>query len=145
MTMNQQRIGKKSLRIDNKQSTIQAPQGNQSETKEEAIKAINEIAQSNNSYNEKAVSLANMFKKTLLDKTLADNKSVIAADAEKDLINNLSRLALEIENDQFSDPGMGPIGLSTLIFRLLLIQRDQINQLSYELEKLIGKDLPIKE
>jgi hypothetical protein len=109
-------------------------------SKDEFVKKATEVNETLNTYTLRAADLASKFKKVLEDKNLVQNKSLFALEAERDLLSNLVQLAVDMNNDQHEQEGMGAVGLITLLLRTALIQRDKINQLEYNyslLEKRI--------
>jgi hypothetical protein len=90
-----------------------------------------------NGYSERAASLAISFKKALEDKTLPVNKSPIAKDVERGLINSFIELGIEMNNDPHEEKdGMGGIGIISLLLWTGFIQRDRINELEYTVEQM---------
>jgi len=84
-------------------------------------------------YEAEASQLAVMFKKMLDDRTLSDNKTMLALEAERDLIAKIVDVAVKLNNDENELEGMGSVGLSILLFRGILEHRDKINKLEYSL------------
>lgn len=84
-------------------------------------------------YNSEVANLVSMFKKTLEDKTLADNKSSLSLDAEKELIGKMIDLAININNDPNQREGMGSVGLIIVLLKSILDHRDKVNKLSYDM------------
>ena len=90
----------------------------------------------------KCIELGAKFVNILNDKTLAENRSVITKDTEKEVVGGLINIASEINTDESEDEGMGSVAMVTLLMRAVLIQRDKINELSFkvsQLEKLKAK------
>jgi hypothetical protein len=135
------------LNIDNKQSmteTLPKPEDHSAGQKQ-AVEANERL----NEYSERAATLAMSFKKALDDKTLPMNKSIIAKDAERSIINNFVDLGTDMNNDTREKEGMGAMGIIALLLRASLLQRDRINELEYAGEQMrikIGKlETQIKE
>lgn len=105
-------------------------------TQKEFEQSINESQKRNLDYKERATELVSSFRKTLDDKVLPQNKSVFSLDAEKELLQKLVNLGVDMNTDPHEDEGMGSMGLIGLLFRSLLIQRDKINNLDYTVNKL---------
>lgn len=103
---------------------------------EEFSKKVDSVQEKNNSHKIKAAELSSQFYKVLNDKTLRENKTIFSKSIEKDLLLELINLSIEINNDQFEKEGMGSLTLITLLFNSLLLQRDKINNLEFELSKL---------
>lgn len=110
-------------------------------TKETAQKQAAVVNDRINSYNERAIETTTAFMKLLNDTTIPDNKNVFSADIEKEVIGKFQQLMLDIENDEQQLMGMGPIGGISFLMRVILMQRDKLNQLTYKqhlLEKQIA-------
>lgn len=111
----------------------------QKPSKEEFVKKASEVNETLNAYTARAGELASKFKKVLEDKNLAHNKSIFAIDSERELLANLIQLAIDMNTDEHEQEGMGAVGLITLLLRSVLIQRDRINLLEYQLSHLEKK------
>jgi len=106
-------------------------------TQRETEQIIGEIKEQENEFKVRALELAHNFKKMIDNKTIPTNINQFQVDLERDIINQLAQLGIDMNNDEYEQvDGMGSIGLSTLLFRCMIIQRDKINQLSYDLESL---------
>lgn len=86
-------------------------------------------------YESEAAQLAAMFQKLLEDRTLPDNKNLMAQEAERDLIAKIVDVAVKLNNDENEMEGMGSVGTSILLFRAVLHQKDRICKLEYNLQQ----------
>lgn len=92
----------------------------------------NHEARKNNS-----LALAIQFMGALKDKTLSQNRGIIAEDVEKEMRTKLVGLAIDINNDpNEEDEGMGSVALINLLMKAVFYQRDRINELEYKLTKI---------
>lgn len=126
---------KSSLKISNENSMF----ANQPKrpTKQDLDKSAKEIQEKDIGFKEKAAELAVNFRKMLDDKTLVDNKNQFSLEIERESISNLAQLAIDMNNDEYEQQdGMGSVGLSVLLFRCILIQRDKINKLDYAINEM---------
>lgn len=126
-------ISKKKIgvKLSNEKSLIEALPKKPSP--EEFHAQASEANQTINNYNVKAGDLALKFKKVLNDPTLLENKSPMTLDAERELLGGLSQLAIDMNNDPHIEiDGMGSIGLTALLMRAIIIQRDRLNMLEYQ-------------
>lgn len=89
-----------------------------------------------NSYNTRALDLSLAFKKALEDKTLPQNKNIIAVELEKELLGSMGQLAVDMNTDENEIEGMGSVGLNSLLLRCLLLQRDRMNTMEFALRTL---------
>lgn len=123
----------KGLKIDNKKSIFSSmpKKPNPAEFQKEVLESQDVIS----SYNEEAAELAILFKKSLEDKTLPQNKNSILEDIEKSLINKIANIAIKLNKDELEPEGIGSVGVSVLLLRSLLLQRDKINQLEFLLNE----------
>lgn len=71
------------------------------------------------------------------DKTLPSNRGSIGDDVEREIRQNIIQLALDLNNDENEeDNGKGSVVLLSAITKILLMYRDKINILEYELALL---------
>lgn len=97
---------------------------------------VQESQKRSRDYKERAAELALNFKKMLDDKTVPQNKPIFANELERDTLGKFAQLAIDMNLDDQEEEGMGSVGLITLLFRCLLIQRDKINVLDYSVNQL---------
>jgi hypothetical protein len=86
--------------------------------------------------NKKVVELASQFMAILKDKTLTENKTILAKDVEGDICNKLIKVSLELNSDESEPEGMGSAALINILLKTTISQRDNINALEYRLSKL---------
>ena len=87
-------------------------------------------------YKKRASELFAQYNKTVMDKTLVSNKNVLNIDAERELLQNMIQLAIEINNDPNEQDCMGSLTVITCLMKINLAQRDRINDLEYSLVQL---------
>lgn len=109
-------------------------------SKEEAHQQAAVVNERQVSYNTRAMEITSAFMKLIDDTTITQNKSVFSQDIEKEVIGKFQQLILDIEDDMQQPPGMGAVGAVSFLMRVLLLQREKINQLSYQ-NHLIEKKL----
>lgn len=80
--------------------------------------------------------LSTKYKSILMDKTLAKNKSPDNTSFESQLVGQLAQLGLQVNADQSRPEGYGSITIIALLLKCVLIQRDLINQSSYEIREI---------
>lgn len=124
------------IKLDAKKSRFNKQLIEKNARKQSLKDKVEDIQEKNNSIEVKAFELSSQYVSFLYDKTLNENKSPIKIDFEKEIINNLSELALNLNNDESKPEGIGSVGLNTLLLKCLLKQRDIINELSYEVHNL---------
>jgi len=110
---------------------------NKKPAREEVEKQAHEINERLNSYPERSAELIPLFIKLLNSKTLVQNRSALDDEIETDIIKKLMQLGLDMNNDEYQeDMGSGSIGLTVLLMKCLLIQRNKINELEYAFTQL---------
>lgn len=126
------------LKISNKGSMTEAlPKKPSKEAFEQKATEVNDTL---NSYGMRASDLSFRFKRALDDKTLAQNKNPFQQAAESELLSGLVQLSIDMNTDEYENEGAGSVGLSALLLKTALIQRDKINELEYKLS-LLDKQL----
>ncbi len=105
-------------------------------SKENFEQKVDEIHKKSNDYKAKAADLALAYKKLVLDKTLPQNRNVFLEELEKDTLTKMVSLAVEINNDENEQEGMGTMGWVTLLLKYFLFHRDRINTLEYSILQL---------
>jgi hypothetical protein len=94
-------------------------------------KRVDQIHKKISDYKSKAGELALAYKKIIFDKTLPQNKNVFIEETEKETLSKMIKLAIEINNDEDEQEGMGTLGWIALILKYFLHHRDRINSLEY--------------
>jgi len=124
---------RKGLKVDNQNSSIPQPKPNTTAAfNEQADKAFNKIEE----YKQRSFELGSKFKAIIADKRLASNKTQINKDIEMETLSNLTILANDINSDENQPEGAGGVALAMLMMKILLIQRDTMNEIDYKLERL---------
>ena len=68
----------------------------------------------------------------MADKTLPQNRNILNAETERELMQNMIQLAIEINNDPAEEnEGMGSLTWITLLLKTCLSQRDRLNEMEY--------------
>jgi hypothetical protein len=112
-------------------------------TPQEFTQQVHAQQEKSNSYKVRASKVAVEFGKLMSDKTLPQNKSIFAQEAEREVLSNMIQLAIEINNDPNEQEGMGSLGWIALLFKTCLVQRDRGNDVEYRLE-LVEKKIDSK-
>lgn len=93
-------------------------------------------------YKKRAAELFVLFQRSMSDKTLAQNRNILNAETEKELLQNILQLATDINNDPNEQEGMGSMTAITLLLKTCLLQRDRINELEYAVAQLQKRSEP---
>lgn len=108
-------------------------------TQEDFEKEIAEVQNKEEYLKTQAMQLAGRFLNTIADKTLPENRGVIGQDVERELVNELSSLALFLNNDEHQPEGIGSVGVITVLLNAVLSMRDRINIIAYHTEEHFKK------
>jgi hypothetical protein len=92
---------------------------------------VQAVEEKKSSYKSRAADLFIRFNKAIMDKTLPQNRNIFLAESEKEMLQNMIQLAIEINNDPNEQEGMGSLTVITCLFKTSLAQRDRINELEY--------------
>lgn len=90
-------------------------------------------------YKKRAAELFMLFQRSMADKTLAQNRNILNSETEKEMLQHILQLAIDIDNDPQEQEGMGTMTAITLLLKTCLSQRDRINELEYALAVLQKK------
>lgn len=108
-------------------------------TQDDLNKKVNQIQERKSLNQTRAAELSAQFSQLLNDKTLKQNKSVFAKEMERELLTKMVQLAIDVNNDQSEQEGMGSLSWIVVLFKACLFQRDKINQLEFNLSQLDKK------
>jgi|ERR1019366_2748170 hypothetical protein len=123
----------KGLKINNNASSIPIPKASNAAAFEEKAK---ESFESQEAYKNRMQELVPRFRSMIEDKILPQNKSLISKDLEQEVLNKLITVASEMNEDEAQPEAIGAVSLSMLLMKMLLLQRDIINNLSFKVERL---------
>ncbi len=123
----------KGIKINNDKSMF----AKAAEAKHQFEDGADQVMAARNARNKTAFDLAQQFNKIINDKTLVENRGVIATNIEKEVESKLLNLAIDVNNDgNEPNEGMGSIALCAILFKVVLTQRDRINSLEYKVAKI---------
>jgi hypothetical protein len=121
------------LKLDNTASSIPQPQANQAAVFE---KNANDAFNKQESYKSRMLDLSTKFKAMIEDKVLVENKSIISKDLESEVVDKLIIVASEMNTDDNQPEGLGAVALSTLLMKMVILQRNTINSILYKIDRL---------
>ncbi|MCK9567687.1 hypothetical protein M0R72_01900 [Candidatus Pacearchaeota archaeon] len=85
----------------------------------------------------KAIDIITRYHKLTEDKTLFRNRGSIATDVEREIRQQIIQLALDMNNDENEeDNGKGSVVVLSVVTKILLMYRDRLNDLEYEIQQL---------
>lgn len=90
-------------------------------------------------YKKRTWELSTKFKSMIEDRTLIGNKSILSKEIELETLSKLVSLSSEMNEDDNQPESVGSTAMTFLIMKMLLLQRDVINDLIYKLDKLEKK------
>lgn len=118
--------------LSSQKSMFENKKNNAAPTPQQFEERVQQITKKNNEYKSRAGELAIQYKKIVLDKTLPQNKNVFAEEVEREILTKMINLAIEINNDEDEQEGMGSLGWITLLMKHQFTVRDKINDLEYQ-------------
>ena len=85
----------------------------------------------------KAIEVISRYLKMAEDKTLVRNRGSIANDVEREIRQQIIQLALDMNNDENEeDNGKGSVVVLSAVTKIILLYRDRLNDLEYEIQQL---------
>lgn len=123
----------KGLKINNSNSSVAEPTKNNTATLNEVAQ---EIKSKHDEFKQRTWDLSAKFKSLVEDRFLVENKSPISKELEKEVLDGLVVLALEMNADDNQPEGLGSTALAHILMKMVLLQRDRLNALEHKLEKL---------
>jgi hypothetical protein len=131
---------KTGLKINNQASTVPHVQ---KPTQADFDEKANEAFHKYEDMKKRGWELAFKFRDQVLDKTLHINKGPIVENLENEVIDQLYKLSIDMNDDDNRPEGEGSSTMCALLMRCMLKQRDIINELAFKIDKL--EKLNIKE
>lgn len=120
------------LKIDKSKSKF-AKKIMEKEAFDEKVKNFHEKSQNRQQL---AFELGKKFLAVINDTTLKQNKGPISSELEREVISDLINFAISINTDENEQEGMGSVSLLTLLYKALIIFRDNYNELSFKVDRL---------
>lgn len=108
-------------------------------TPQEFQEKVQRVEDRKSSHKQRAADLYLQFQKSIADKTLAQNRNILSRDAEREMLQEIMQLAMDINRDEQEQEGMGSLTCITFLFKTILFQRDKINELECQVVNLIKK------
>lgn len=127
-------------RIGIKKKNVQ-PKINTSEVKsnfeQQADKQFSKIED----YKQQMWDLSVKYKSFIESKVLPENKGPIAVNLEKEVLDKLVLLAIDMNEDETQPEGIGNAALCMLLMKCMLLQRDTISSLQFKIDQLEKNNL----
>lgn len=112
------------------------------QTQQEFQQKVQDSQETLAGYKRRAAELFVAFQRALNDKTLAQNRNIFNAETEKEMMQKILQLAVEINNDPNEQEGMGSVTAITLLLKTCMAQRDRMNEMEFALSQLQKKTSP---
>lgn len=128
---------KKGVKLNNENSSVAVPQG--AAISEAFQKNADEAMERLQDYKKRSWDNGIKFKSLMESKVLPENKTTILKDLENETLQDLAKLASDINSDIDQPDGMGSVALCQLMMKMLLLQKDNANILQFRIEELEKK------
>jgi len=115
------------------------PGANNAQIRADFAKKADEKFSTIEDYKNQIWDLSIKYKSFIESKVLPTNRGPIATNLEKEVLDNLVQLALDMNEDETQQQGVGSTALCMLLMKCMLIQRDIINTLSFKVDQLEKK------
>ena len=131
-------VATRGVKIKNKSAEkVESEKREREEYKRKFEERAEKTVQYHNDQSNKAVDCISRFLKLAEDKTLPQNRGGIALDVEREIRQDLIQLALDLNNDENEeDNGKGSVVVLSVVSKIILMYRDRLNQLEYELQQV---------
>ncbi len=106
---------------------------NKKPSKESLEQQVKEVKQVESGYKRRISDLSKKFLHICSDKTLVKNKDPFSVSFENEVLVEINKLASDINRDESQEEGMGSIVVSSMLLKVILFQRDRLNELEYAL------------
>lgn len=111
----------------------------QQPTQQEFQQKVQQVQETLSGYKKRAAELFIQFQRSMADKTLPQNRNILHAESEKELLGNMINLAAEINSDPNERESEGSLTWIVLLLKTCFSQRDRLNELEYGLATLQKK------
>lgn len=126
----------KGVKLQRKKSFV-GRQGIQNHERQTSLEGVaQEIVAKRQEKLSKAFDLGKRYKDMISDKTVPSQASELKKSQEAEVISEFVKFAIEANNDEDEMEGMGSVTAITLLFKVLLMMRDQHNILDHKYHQL---------
>jgi hypothetical protein len=108
-------------------------------SQQEFQEKVQKVEDRKSGHKQRAADLFLQFQKSIADKTLPQNRNLLNRDAEREMLQEIMQLAMDINGDQQEQESMGSLTCITFLFKTIMFQRDRINELEYQVVSLNKK------
>ena len=133
---------KSKLKISNANSALSQQSAEKNQQKQWFEKAAEMSFKTMEDRKKNAAVVVGSFWNLVRNKELKETKGPNRLKTETVIFENLIKFAMEANQDEEEYEGQGSIYMITLLFKAMLEQKDRINELEFELEKLKPKVRP---
>jgi hypothetical protein len=143
---NKEVVATRGVKLKNKAAEAKE---NEKKEREEYMRKFDDRAEKTVKYHQeqssRTLDIISRFFKMSEDKTLSQNRGSIADDVEREIRQQLIQLGIDINNDDNEeDNGKGSIVILSVVTKIILMYRDRLNSLEYEVQNL-KRELKMKE
>lgn len=134
---NKEVVATKGVKIRNRDQELKEKENTEKENYRAKFNQMaDKTVQNYNEKNKKAIEAIHKFITISQDKTLAKNKGAIGIDIEKEIRQELIQIGIDTNNDPSEEmDGTGSIIILSALCKVILLQRDRLNELEFELKK----------
>lgn len=137
--MNSDNLGPRK-KIGIKQNGLPTSSVNSNKAEVEQAKSFDNLANQKyediEEYKSEMMRLAVELKKMIHDQVLPENKGPLKENLEKEVLDRLTKLSAKMNEDETQPESAGSNAMCLLLLKCLLWQRDSINKISHDLNKL---------
>jgi len=126
------------VKLDNTKSRFAKKAEEQKKQEAQFDQSVDDYQKNQAALVKKASELSSQFMSYIKDQrlNLPENKGPVLIEMEKQICKELTDLSLELNQDQSQPEGIGSAGMILLLLKTVLVQRDFINELRYDISKL---------
>jgi hypothetical protein len=126
----------KKVKLDNGNSRFAKKAEEKKKTEAEFNGQITEYQEQKAELLKRTAESTTKFFELIKDTRLKENKGVINLEMEKQICRDVIDLSLILNQDQSEAEGIGSAGVNLMLLKVVLSQRDKINELAYKISKL---------
>jgi len=124
------------IKLDNSKSRFTRKNEEEKKNQADFNNSVSEYQVQQTEIIKKSADLTSKFMDIIKDTTLNENKGPIQKQIEQQICRDLTDLSLELNQDQTQPEGIGSAGMTLLLLKIVLLQKDKINELGYKISKL---------
>ena len=111
-------------------------------TQQEHQQNVEKSQQTQSANKQRAAKLFIQFNNAIMDKTLPQNRNIFNIETEKEMLQNMIQLGMDLDADPDEQEGIGALSLIVVLLKTCMAQRDRINEIEYSLYQFQQKINP---